>query len=166
MIMTYRMPCPKCCSRSTCFSECKDRWTLPFPQNVEYSCYTCGLKLLGEKAVELAQKALKGKAELEKVEAAKKRAEEEKRHAAAEAALEKARLKKTADARKAESLERKRARDREYRRKLRAVRAESDECFWVECSNKARQTSKYCSRACSNKNSRARAKARKAAKVT
>ena len=39
--------------------------------------------------------------------------------------------------------------------------AGGQQCAWIECSNVARPRSKYCSRNCSNKNARARHKARK-----
>lgn len=41
--------------------------------------------------------------------------------------------------------------------------AEAETCAWEGCEEPARESSKYCSRRCSNKNARARYKARKAA---
>ena len=38
----------------------------------------------------------------------------------------------------------------------------SAQCAWMECSNLARENSKYCSRSCSNKNARHRERLRKA----
>jgi len=161
----YRFPCPKCSSKTTTFYESDSRWSTPYPLNVEFSCYTCGFKRIGQPAVDLAELALAGKAKYEKELERKRKAAEIERRRLAEVARERAREQKRKEEEALARLEKKRARDREYRRKLRAERAVSDECFWVECSNKAGPTSKYCSRACSNKNSRARAKARKAAKV-
>ena len=46
------MPCPKCGSKSTSLTlNSTNPWD-PYPNGVEYSCYMCGLRLYGQKAVD------------------------------------------------------------------------------------------------------------------
>jgi hypothetical protein len=73
-----------------------------------------------------------------------------------------------AEATRASQLEKRRARDREYQmRKRLGIREAKEaarkalECAWHQCPEPHKENSKYCSRGCSNKNARLRAKQRK-----
>ena len=47
-----RMPCPKCSSKNTSLSLRQNNLWAPYPDGVEYSCYMCGLRLYGQKAID------------------------------------------------------------------------------------------------------------------
>jgi hypothetical protein len=46
------MPCPKCGSKNTSLSLRQSNFWAPYPDGVEYSCYMCGLRLYGQKAID------------------------------------------------------------------------------------------------------------------
>lgn len=162
------IPCPKCNASSTDLYQdnSTSQWR-GWPHNAVLSCHTCGHRIYGEVALRYTETLWK-KDQEEKAAAKTRAQEEERQRAAARAtALREAQEKEAAESTR---LEKKRARDRAYqkrkyweRKAAAQAQQEAMQCAWHECSEPHRETSKYCSRNCSNKNARLRAKIRKAA---
>lgn len=158
-----KIPCPKCSAPNTdLYQDSSPGQFRGYPHNAVLHCIVCGHRTYGLPALQYAQSFwLQAREE----ERERKRLEQEAQLRQAEAAIAAA---KEAQEREAK-LERRRARDRAYqKRKYWARKAQAEQpavpdsvCAWEGCSNPQRETSKYCSRGCSNKNARARAKQRK-----
>jgi hypothetical protein len=162
--MKFLPRCPKCDSTATELYQDRSvssRMGLPF--NAVFHCRTCGMMLTGTGAV--------GHVQREQVR--HEGLEESRREEAAELArvlrerAEQVRRDKRVELERQEAArDKKRKRDREYKRSLRALRASSSTCSLESCGNSAGATSKYCSRACSNKNARARHASRLVGRAT
>ena len=135
--MKFLPRCPKCEATDT--DMYRDRTVSPqgWPHDAVFHCRCCGHRLFGSTAVNYTDKLLvEHQEEVRKAaEAAKKAAEEARKEAA------------------------RREAERKRREALVMVRTRPV-CAWDPCSEPSRPNSKYCSRNCSNKNARARHKAR------
>lgn len=152
--MKFLPKCPKCESLSTELYQDRSvssRAGLPF--NAVFHCRTCGQMLVGAAAVGHVQQE---QVRYEALKEARKAEAAEKARVLRERAEQVRRVERVELERQEAARDKKRARDREYKRSLRALRASSSTCSLESCGNSAGATSKYCSRACSNKNARAR----------
>ena len=141
--MKPRIPCPKCNALWVDLyrDNTSGRWR-GYPHDAVLHCRSCAFRLFGEAAVRYTDKHMEAYV--------KKQAEEQAKQAVAEA-------------RKA----RKRESGRLYRQRKRTgqkpvLKVFSSTCSHPPCNDEPRPNSKYCSRICSNRNSRDRAKQRKA----
>ena len=171
MERTMLIPCPKCKAASTDLYQdnSTSQWR-GYPHNAVLHCYTCGHRLYGQVALTYAEpiwlRIQKEEAEA-KMLAHHRLRQEAKAKAEAKAEAE---VKSSVEDLDMENrLEQRRKRDREYqKRKYWLLKAKKEatrkalECAWHECSGAHKENSKYCSRGCSNKNARLRAKQRKA----
>ena len=146
--------CPKCQSTDTDLYQDRAISARPFPHCAVFHCRCCGNRLMGAGAVDYTNRLM---AEYQVVE-----------KAAAEERL--LRLERE----KALRLEEEIRRVREARAKAEAEAAATQRrkvlpfpgtpllaaCAWKDCDDPTRPKSIYCSRNCSNKNARARHKAR------
>jgi hypothetical protein len=149
------IPCPKCGASNVDLYKDRSKWSIGnWPQDAVLHCRYCAYRLYGIAAVTYTN-GLAAKVKEQEAERLKKQAEEQLLVQEATIAEE---------ARK----ERRRARDREYQRKkrqhLKLVQS-TPRCVWNGCANTPRVNSKYCSRNCSNKNARFRAKERQHLRV-
>ena len=142
--MKFLPRCPKCDSPNTDMYRDRTVSVQSWPHDAVFHCRCCGHRLFGNTAVNYTDKLLvEHQEELRKAAEAAKKAAEEARKEAARRAAEEAR----------KEAERKR------REALVMVRT-PPVCAWDPCSEPSRPNSMYCSRNCSNKNARARHKAR------
>jgi hypothetical protein len=164
---TMLIPCPKCKAAST--DLYKDNSTSQwrgYPHNAVLHCYTCGHRLYGKVALAYAEPIW---LKLQKEESQAKMLAHQRVLQEAQAKAEAEMKASQEDSNKESHLEQRRKRDREYqKRKYWRLKAEKEaalnaqKCTWHDCSEARKDNSKYCSRGCSNKNARLRAKQRKA----
>jgi hypothetical protein len=174
----FRVRCFKCNASNVHFSQSRH----PFmwgKAEVQFNCYICGSVKYGEVAIRQvfepllklwereqaeekeAQERLAALAREEAERALQREREEREREEAARLAreVEAARLRAEQD------VQAEQARKEKERAVLPPATTVAPLCAWQECSNPAASASKYCSRACSNNNARARYKARHSASL-
>lgn len=141
--------CPKCESTNTDLYRDRTASARSFPHDAIFHCRCCGYRLLGLSAVEYTNRLM---AEFQ--EAEKNKADARLREIEAERTrkLEAETRRLVEEARKLEERERKKVLP--FPTPARAI------CAWHECQEPCRANSMYCSRNCSNKNARARHRAR------
>ena len=135
------IPCDKCASATTDLYRDRNFSGQGFPHDAVLHCRCCGYRIYGPVAIAYTERVLKAQ------EAAAKALRLEQRRIAAEEARRKAELER-------QRLALEVIRERQRLEPLK--RARESLCAWEGCGNKARNTSKYCSRSCSNKNARER----------
>ena len=122
--------CEKCASTDTDLYRDRHFSGQGFPQDAVLHCRCCGFRMYGPVALVYTERVL---GEQKKVERAARL--EHKRLAAEE------------------------ARRQEQKQRI-AREARKPQCAWKDCQEASRKASKYCSRACSNKNAHSRHKRR------
>lgn len=148
--------CPKCASTDTDLYQDRTISGRPFPHCAVFHCRCCGYRLMGQPAVDYTNRLMAEHQAAEKALAVERlrRLEEERALRLEEEIrrVEEARAKAEAKAQAAE------------RRKVlpfpSVASPPTGPCAWAACENSRREKSIYCSRNCSNKNARARHKAR------
>lgn len=145
--------CPKCESTDTDLYQDRGVSARSFPHNAVFHCRCCGHRLMGLMAVEYTNRLMAEHQAAEKAlaEDRLRRIEEERRLA------EDRRKQEEEERRVAEAAEKAKATTPVMPRKVLPF---PGVCAWVECDQPSRPKSIYCSRNCSNKNARARHKAR------
>ena len=153
-------PCPKCNSRTTHVSVSRSSY-MGAEADMIFHCRTCGTRIYGPEKV----KALIASYEAI-VQAAKRREEksreEDKRWIAMHAAAEQVRQEEEAKAAKA-------AADAARRKERRLIETErimvAAKCAWPPCEKDHTTTSRYCSKLCRDRVSKAKQKANPPAKL-
>jgi len=144
--------CPKCASTDTDLYQDRTVSGRPFPHCAVFHCRCCGYRVMGQPAVDYTNRLM-----AEHQAAEKALADERLRRLERERAL---RLEE--EIRRVEEARAKAEAKATGRRKVLAFPGgqSSASCAWGGCNQSSRPTSIYCSRNCSNKNARARHKAR------
>ena len=153
------IPCPKCSSRSTQISTSRSPFMGVGADKI-FHCRTCGTRIYGPEKVNALVAAHEAIVQAARVREEKSQAEE-KRWVAMHAAAERTRQEEEAKAAKA-------AADAERRRERRRAETErilaAAKCGWPPCKKDHTMTSRYCSKLCRDRVSKAKQKAASPAK--
>lgn len=146
-------PCPKCSSRTTHVSISRSQYMGSGPDMI-FHCRTCGTRIYGPEKVQALVAA--HKAAVQAVfDREEKRKEEERRWL--EAAAEAERKEKDEEARAAKAAA-EAARKAARKKALEAEILRNAKCAWPPCPNDHTMTSRYCSKTCRDRASKARQK--------
>jgi len=153
------IPCPKCSSRSTQISTSRSPFMGVGADKI-FHCRTCGTRIYGPEKVNALVAAHESIVQAARMREEKSQAEE-KRWIAMQVAAERVRQEEEGRAAKA-------AADAERRRERRRVETErilaAAKCGWPPCKNDHTMTSRYCSKLCRDRVSKAKQKSASPAK--
>ena len=146
--------CPKCTSTDTDLYQDRTVSARSFPHCAVFHCRCCGNRLMGAPAVDYTNRLMG-----EHLAAEKATAEKRLRRLEAERALRLEEVHRAKEAR-AKVKAKAKAKATQRRKVLPFPGTAPAVCAWDVCGEPSRSTSIYCSRNCSNKNARARHRAR------